>query len=201
MNDMNNTPIDENELSDEVRSAPEQHENKLVRLIKTIAVNPDRGTTVDEHVVNVRYYNAFNYSLLSAEHQETQVTIGITSPNRGDGKTLVACNLAVSLALGLQRKTVLVDLNTANPTLHEVFGVAEQPGLSEAFTNGKIHVSRTVVEHLSVLSAGSKFGYHPGLFQSGVPSRENSGECCGNSPSLPVESIVSNQRFVMCACE
>src|ERR1041385_5501075 len=79
---------------------------KLVRLIKSIAVNPARGKTVDDAVVKFKYYNSFNYSLLNREHENVNLTVGITSPKPGEGKTLVACNLAVSLALGSQKETV-----------------------------------------------------------------------------------------------
>jgi protein-tyrosine kinase len=129
---------------------------ELVRLIKSIAINPDKGKTIDEKVVRFKFYNAFNYSLLSRDQQETlPLTLGVVSPKPREGKTLVACNLAVSLALSSQKKTILVDLNAANPRLHEVFGVAMAPGMSEALMNGTIHVSETAVHNLYVLAAGN----------------------------------------------
>ena len=146
----------------------DKHETKLVRLIKSITVHPRQGQSVDERIVNVQYYNAFNFSLLSPEQQHSHLTIGITSPNPAEGKTLVASNLAVSLALGLQRKTVLVDFNFVAPRLHKVFDVADAPGLTEAFSNGQIHVSKTAIEHLSILSAGN-----PQEFQARILQPQN----------------------------
>ena len=129
--------------------------NKLVRLIKSIAVNPARGKSVDDAVVKFKYYNAFNYSLLNREHENVNLTVGITSPKPGEGKTLVACNLAVSLALGSQKETVLVDLNVGTPRLHDVFRVPRSPGLTDSFLSGQIQISRTAVDKLSVLTSGS----------------------------------------------
>lgn len=133
----------------------EQSDNKLVRLIKSIVINDEPGKYVDESIVQFKYYNAFNYSFLSKEHENIHLAFGITGPRDGVGKTLVACNLAVSLALGSQKETVLVDLNISHPRLHEIFGVPQSPGLAEAFFNGQIHVSRTAIENLSVLPIGN----------------------------------------------
>lgn len=138
----------------------QQQEQRLVRLIKSVVVKPEKGTRLDEKVIQFRFFNAFNYSILAGERKGVNLTVGITSANRGEGKTLVACNLAVSLAMGFQKKTVLVDLNFSKPAVHDVFGLKNDEGIAEAFTNGAIHVSGTAVEHLFVLSAGMIPLYH-----------------------------------------
>lgn len=146
--------IEEQDNERNEAQGPSRKEERLIRLIKNIVENPDKGNRVDERIIKYRYFNSFNFSVLGAAGKNLNLTMGITSAKRGEGKTLVACNLAVSLALGLQKKTVLVDLNFAKPRLHDVFGVENGPGLAEGFTNGSIHVSRTSIEHLFVLSAG-----------------------------------------------
>ncbi|HUN65102.1 MAG TPA: CpsD/CapB family tyrosine-protein kinase [Bacteroidota bacterium] len=144
--------------SDEQNSGqrgPQTEENtKLVRVLRTIVVSEDRGKYVDERTVRFKYYNAFNYSLLSRNSGEVNLTLGITSPNRGEGKTLIACNLAVSLAMGSQKKTILIDLNVQNPQLHRIFGIPQTPGLLDALRDTTIHVSKSAIEHLSVLTSG-----------------------------------------------
>ena len=152
-------------MTDQVNDIPagedgEKQEQRLVRLIKSVVVKPEKGTKLDERIIQFKYFNAFNYSVLAGERKAVNLTLGITSANRREGKTLVACNLAVSLAMGFQKKTVLVDLNFARPEIHEVFGLENDGGLAEAFTNGSIHVSGTAVEHLFVLSAGVVPLYH-----------------------------------------
>ncbi len=55
-------------------------------------------------------------------------SVSVTSLSPGHGKTVVAVNLAVSLAeIGLA--VVLVDADMGNPTLHEVFGIDAKAGL------------------------------------------------------------------------
>jgi Mrp family chromosome partitioning ATPase len=130
----------------------------LVRLLKPIVVSPERGKNVDANTVSPRYYNCFNYSLIAKDHVGVNLTVGITSPNQGDGKTLVAANLAVSLAMANERETVLVDLNIRSPQLHNVFGTRLNPGLVESLSDQSVQINQTPVKHLYLLSAGSALG-------------------------------------------
>jgi Mrp family chromosome partitioning ATPase len=125
------------------------------RMERLITINPLKGTHVDATTVAFPYYNSFNYSLVEKDNAEIRLTVGITSPNPGEGKTLVASNFAVSLAMAYRKKTVLVDLNVQRPRLHEVFGTALNPGLVEALGDGSISVSSTQIEKLHVLAAGT----------------------------------------------
>jgi Mrp family chromosome partitioning ATPase len=139
-------------------SEPESSSKDLVRLVKPIVVNSDGSRHVDTRVVAFQYYNCFNYTLLAKDHAGINLAVGITSPNPGEGKTLVASNLAVSLAIANQRETVLVDLNIRNSRLHSIFGTKPSPGLIEALSDGAIHVSETKIKHLYVLAAGNVRG-------------------------------------------
>ena len=65
----------------EPEAAGEQ--TKLVRVIKSIVVNPDMGNYVDDTIIKFQYYNSFNYSLLSRDQEKVGMTLGITSPNAG----------------------------------------------------------------------------------------------------------------------
>jgi len=58
-------------------------------------------------------------------------TIAVTSPNYGDGKTTVAVNLALSLALDLKQTVLLVDLDLRSPDVHNMLGLQPSVGLSD----------------------------------------------------------------------
>jgi len=156
---------DGEQMNSDGGSSEGSSENKLVRIAKTVIVTSDRVGEIDHKIVSLRYYNCFNYSLLPKEHTDVKLSLGITSPNPKDGKTLVASNLAVALAMSYQRKTVLVDLNIQHPRVHEVFGTSLKPGLLEAFNDVTIHVSATKIENLFVLSAGGSMARPLGLDQ------------------------------------
>jgi protein-tyrosine kinase len=57
--------------------------------------------------------------------------LGVTSPGHGEGKTLTAVNLAVSLAMETTQTVLLVDADLRKPSVHEVFGLKDCPGLAD----------------------------------------------------------------------
>lgn len=57
--------------------------------------------------------------------------VGVTSPGYGEGKTLTAINLAVSLAMETTQTVLLVDSDLQDPSVHKVFGVQDCLGLAD----------------------------------------------------------------------
>ncbi len=151
-------------------------ENQTVELIENglvakssdllpVYVSKESLTKVDHKTVALKYYNSFNFSKLASIFESSKMTIGITSANRNDGKTLVAANMAVSLASGYNQKTLLVDMNFSNPKLHKIFGTNQCPGMSEAITSKKVRVVPTGVTNLYLMTAGSS-KQTPGIEQT-----------------------------------
>lgn len=64
-----------------------------------------------------------------------RVPLAVLSPDRGDGRTHVAANLAITFSQ-LGERTVLVDGNLRAPALHRVFGLKERASLSDLL-NGR----------------------------------------------------------------
>jgi len=130
-----------------------------------VYVSKERLTTIDSKTIALKYYNSFNFSKLAVAFDNTKMTIGITSANRNDGKTLVAANMAVSLASGYKQKTLLLDMNFSHPKLHEVFGTNQCPGMAEAITSKKIRVVHTDINNLYLMTAGDS-KQAPGIEQT-----------------------------------
>ena len=61
-------------------------------------------------------------------------TLAVCSANSGEGKSLVACNLAISLALNVDRSVLLVDLDLRRPSIGSYFGVQPPYGLGDYLT-------------------------------------------------------------------
>lgn len=57
--------------------------------------------------------------------------IAVTSPTHGCGKSLVAANLALSLARHPQGRTVLMDMDLRRPSLGAMLGLTDLPPLAE----------------------------------------------------------------------
>jgi receptor protein-tyrosine kinase len=89
-------------------------------------------------------------------HGETHKLISVTSAVPGEGKSLVAANLARSFAM-LGQKVVLVDCDLRRPRLHDVFRLPNDVGLSTVL-NGQADVAAAtqfaVSHNLHVLTSG-----------------------------------------------
>lgn len=87
-------------------------------------------------------------------------TVMVTSAVAGEGKTSLACQLAISLARA-GRKTLLIDSDLRRSSVHGRFDLAQAPGLAEVL-RGQEKMPQTIQETsipgLSVLSAGKGDG-------------------------------------------
>ena len=63
-------------------------------------------------------------------------TLGVTSPRQGEGKTLTAINLSISLALERNQTVLLVDANLSQPSIHTYLGIDVEQGLREYLLEG-----------------------------------------------------------------
>jgi succinoglycan biosynthesis transport protein ExoP len=82
--------------------------------------------------------------------------IVVSSPHPGEGKSTIAINLAGSLALD-GRRTVILDCDLRRPRLHQSFGVANHPGLTNYLTGDtplEGVLKPTSVENLMIIPAG-----------------------------------------------
>lgn len=102
-------------------------------------------------------YRSLRTRLKRSENGRVLRTIAITSPSKGDGKSLTAANLALTMAQEYQERVLLVDADLRRPTLHRLFGVAEDPGLADVLMN-LAELDQALVtlpeHHLTLLPAG-----------------------------------------------
>jgi protein-tyrosine kinase len=101
------------------------------------------------------------YRRLAAVLHDAQTNTGlrvimIASAVPGEGKTLTAANLALTLSESYRKRVLLIDADLRKPTLHQVFQLSTASGLIEGLEGGpnaKL-VLRQVSSRLSVLPAG-----------------------------------------------
>jgi capsular exopolysaccharide synthesis family protein len=85
-------------------------------------------------------------------------TVLITSPQKGEGKSVTAANLALTMAQELHRRVVLVEADLRKPSLQHLFGLPPGPGLSDYLSGAVelIDALKFVPEHnLTLLPAGT----------------------------------------------
>lgn len=100
-------------------------------------------------------YNSIRTNLLFSQHGEKCPVFVVTSPTANNGKTINSVNLAVSFAQ-MGKKTLLIDGDMRNPTIHRMFSQTAKNGLSEilAGLTDSITVSKTDIDNLSILTSG-----------------------------------------------
>lgn len=81
-------------------------------------------------------YKVLRTRVLQKMRERGWTTLGVTSPNAGAGKSLVAANLALSMALEVTQTVLLVDANLRQPSLHHYFGIESSRGLAEHLLDG-----------------------------------------------------------------
>ncbi len=102
-------------------------------------------------------YRALRTNLSFYSLEQPVRTLVVTSPAAGEGKSTTVANLAVTMAQS-GRRTILVDCDLRRPTLHEVFGLAMTPGLTNMTLDevSETPLQQTAVENLWLLSSGTK---------------------------------------------
>jgi exopolysaccharide/PEP-CTERM locus tyrosine autokinase len=93
----------------------------------------------------------------------------VTSTIGGEGKTITAANLALSLAQDYDHSVLLVDADTRKPSLHTLFNVKSGVGLTDCLVDG-LDVGKALITvgtgNLSFLPSGRKMENPVELFGS-----------------------------------
>ena len=84
--------------------------------------------SADEAAQVVEAFRSIRMSLAHSFDSSGPITLTISSPSPGDGKSLIASNLALSFAEAGYR-TILVDGDIRRGGLHQTFGLERRPGL------------------------------------------------------------------------
>ena len=128
-------------------------------------------TTPDDIVLDDKLVSFFQPSSMVAEQfkrlrthiirpglENSAKTLLVTSTVAGEGKSLIAVNLAITIATELHSHALLVDCDLRNPSLSRMFGLQEKKGLSD-YLRGEAEIPdiliKTSVDKLSVFSGGT----------------------------------------------
>jgi capsular exopolysaccharide synthesis family protein len=137
-----------------------------IRVIGTLPLLPSRvsrggGTRSgkERYWFNILHnsVDAARTMLLHAAQAGTHRLVMITSAVASEGKTSLAGYLASSLAKSGMR-TLLVDADLRNPSIHRIFDLAVTPGLAELLRGEatlNAVIVETALESLSVITAGT----------------------------------------------
>ncbi|MEN8149473.1 MAG: CpsD/CapB family tyrosine-protein kinase [Planctomycetota bacterium] len=152
-----------------VFEALKKAEKERLKLIKKAGADPSAIAMaegeVDPHLVAyydrmspvTEQYRALKTNLATLHADEPPKAIVITSAQAGEGKTLTALNLAVTLADDKEARVVVVDGDMRTPAVHRRFGIDNQRGLSDYLSGSvmlEVVLQRSRLPNLSLLPSG-----------------------------------------------
>jgi capsular exopolysaccharide synthesis family protein len=120
------------------------------------ALDPILCTQCRPNSVEAEAYRGVRTAIYFSTQGRQHKVIQITSPTVGDGKTVLAANLAVSIAQS-GRKTLLIDADLHRPRLHQIFACSARVGLASVIageTEFHAAVQPTDLPGLSLLPCG-----------------------------------------------
>lgn len=115
-------------------------------------------TTHGEHIRRLRT----ELMLRHGYQNPNSLGVAVVSPNAGDGRSLLALELAISFAQ-LGRPTLLIDADMRTPIARRIFGRQIHRGLAQALATGDSPEVNIVNNYptLSILGAGDEAGFNP----------------------------------------
>ncbi|OFZ70062.1 MAG: protein tyrosine kinase [Betaproteobacteria bacterium RBG_16_58_11] len=136
-------------------------------------------TSDDERSALAEEYRMIKRPLLANAFGTNPVKNGnlimVTSSLPGEGKTFTAINLAISIAMELDRTVLLVDADVAHPRMPEYLGFRAEHGLLDILRQDTRDLSnmilRTNIDKLSILPAGRTYARATELLASEAMDR------------------------------
>lgn len=108
-------------------------ENLQYTRTRVISSHPDR---LENHRIvaglldnqNSQTFRTLRTQVIQKMRDNNFCSLAITSPSNSEGKSLIAANLAVAIAMEVNHTVLLVDLDLKNPTVHKLFGIEQSRG-------------------------------------------------------------------------
>ena len=122
---------------------------------------------LDDHLVSLleptshaaEQYRAVRLAIETFRHERGTRTVGVTSPGRGDGRTITALNIAGALAQSADARVVLVEADLRHPGVARALGLPTGRGLSTYLLDANMGIdaviSRPAGVAFAVIPAGT----------------------------------------------
>ena len=140
---------------------------------RTITIDADNrllAAIAEPHSAVSEQYRKLKSSLVRLTNQDSfRNLLMVTSAIAGEGKSLTAANLAISMAQEYDLTVLLIDADLRRPSIHSYLGFEQTIGLSDCLQDGidiGEAIIKTNISKLSVISAGREVAKPLELFAS-----------------------------------
>ena len=109
--------------------------------------------------ISEEYKKLKSFILKITQSEKFLNTIMVSSGVKGEGKTITALNLAITLAEEYDHSVLLVDADLRQPSVHKYLGIENRTGLGDCLMNGASINDAIVtmgIGKLAVMTAGSE---------------------------------------------
>jgi capsular exopolysaccharide synthesis family protein len=120
-------------------------------------VDPRMACLIDPNSTTSESFKMLRTKLLVMAREKPLRSILVTSAEPLDGKSLMAANLAVSIAQGVNDYVLLVDCDIRAPSIHRLFNLNPPAGITEYLQEGASvapFLVKSPLEKLTVLPGG-----------------------------------------------
>ncbi len=109
----------------------------LSNLKQHVNATLETKTVIDDHMMPI---SREQYRRLAAAFHQAQRTTGakvamVASAVQGEGKSLTAANLALTMSESYRKNVLLIDADLRRPTQHSIFQIPGAPGLSDGLVS------------------------------------------------------------------
>ncbi len=135
-----------------------------INYTQTRVFKPDSTVLKNNRVVTgfkpggwVESYKMLRTRTLQMMENNGWSTLAVTSPSSNSGNSLTCVNLAISIAMELDRTVLLVDANFNNPSVNGLLDIEAEQGLGDYLLNDKPITDLLInpgIERMVVLPAG-----------------------------------------------
>lgn len=116
---------------------------------------------IDDHLVSLleptsfaaEQYRAVRLAIETMRHERGTRVVGISSPGRGEGKTMTALNLAGALAQAPDARVVLVEADLRHPAAARYLGLSAPRGLSSYLLDQAMNLDSVLQRPASIAFA------------------------------------------------
>lgn len=145
------------ETTSPVITGPQVQAEEAAWVVKQGPVDPRLVVFHEPDSLAAEHFKVLRSHILYPRDSRERRIILVTSALPQEGKTFVACNLAVSIAQGVDPYALLIDGDLRKPTVHKMLGLPNRAGLSD-YIQGEDplapYLIRASLTKLTVLPAG-----------------------------------------------